>query len=567
LAKLLLNRKSKLLVTGAILIFLAAGGVALRGPFAAWQKRRLTATAQAQLGKGDFHSASLGARALLQVDPRSIAACEILARVAEEERSPMAVIWREKLVQLQPGKAAPLIDLARTATESGETFIAEAALNQVPAAERDTVAFHEAAAAWSMALRQYGSAEKHFQEALALEPNNRRLRLNLATVRLALTPAGGSQALREELGALQKEPDLFLPATRALLADARGRGDKAGALKLAEALNGASGARTGDRLLYIEELQEAGSPVFGPKLELLRHDTTSAGGIYAVMEWMNNHGLAAKTIEWNAMLPTSIQAQLPEPLAVAEACTLKGDWKALRMLIKEANWGPVEFLRLAYVARLSAQETGRVHAAEAAGRWELAVNSTAGNANAIAMLARLAQSWGWKSQASELWWLIAKRNVGQRPALTALYDLAMADKNTRELYRVSRRILEVEGANPVAKNNVSMFALLLAEDLPDAEKIADEDYKSNPANSVFASTYAFSLYRQNRLQEAADVLAKLPAKELEDPSIGACYGVVLTELGEKEKAAPFLNAATQEKRRLFPEEIALVEKAQGFASQ
>jgi len=556
-----LKRKTKLLVTLGILLAIAAGVFAGWGSFRAWRARQLIATAQAQYNQRDYRAASLGARAVLQFDPNNVGAYEILARISGDEHSPLTVLWRQKLVQLQPGKASPLLDLANTATDLGETFVAEEALNQVPATERNSTAFHQAAAAWSMALRQYANAERHFQQALDLDLGNGQTRLNLATVRLALSPPTGSNALRAELETLQKDPSLHLAATRALLADARRRGDAAGAFQLARELHASPDAGLADRLLYLEELQHAKSPEFDAELEALRTTATNIGSVYTIMEWMNGHGLAAKTAEWHATLAPAIQTQIPEPLAVAEAWTLLGDWKGLRTLVNGANWGSLEFLRLAYETRIFDEGSQHARTADFAGRWEHTVNSTAGNTNAIAMLARLVQSWGWKGEASQLWWFIANRSIGQRPALAALYELAMTDKNTRELYRVSRRLFEIEPASPVAKNNVAMFALLLGEDVAKAQKFAEEDFKLDPAQPVFLSTYAFSLYRQHRAREAADLLSKLPAEILADPSIAACYGAVLTTLGEKEKAQPFLDLARREKSRLFPEEAVLIEES------
>jgi hypothetical protein len=123
----------------------------------------------------------------------------------------------------------------------------------------------------------------------------------------------------------------------------------------------------------------------------------------------------------------------------------------------------------------------------------------------------------------------------------------------------------LEPASPVAKNNVAMFALLLGEDLPDAHRFAAENFKLAREQPVILATYAFSLYRQQRTREAADLLSTLPPKELADPSISASYGTVLAALGEIEKARPFLDLAQREKSRLFPEEAALVEQALALA--
>jgi Flp pilus assembly protein TadD len=177
------------------------------------------------------------------------------------------------------------------------------------------------------------------------------------------------------------------------------------------------------------------------------------------------------------------------------------------------------------------------------------------------MLARLVRAWGWKEQAGEAWWSVANRRTGQRPALAELFEMASQDKDTRELYRVSRRILEIEPGSPVAKNNVAMFALLRREDLPEAHKLAAEDFAVAPSEPAIVSTYAFSLYLQGRTQDAVTLMAKLPAAAFDDPSMAACNGVLLSAAGEVEKARPFLDLAMREKARLFPEEIALAEQA------
>ena len=279
------------------------------------------------------------------------------------------------------------------------------------------------------------------------------------------------------------------------------------------------------------------------------------------MEWMNAHGLAAQTVPWHAALPDSLRRQFPVPLAMAEACCAIGDWKRLRGLIRETDWGDLDFLRQAFDLRYFDETSGHSRGSAFAGRWERAMVSTRGNPNAVAMLARLVQGWGWKAEASQLWWLLANRPAGQRPALASLFEMQLADKNTKELYRISRRILQIEPENPVAKNNVAMFALLLGEDLGEAGKRAEENLRVAPTDPALLSTYAFSLYRQNRLAEARAAMEKIPVAALNEPSLAACYGMILAAGGEREKAQHFLDLAMREKDRLFPEEIALVEQA------
>ena len=173
----------------------------------------------------------------------------------------------------------------------------------------------------------------------------------------------------------------------------------------------------------------------------------------------------------------------------------------------------------------------------------------------------MVRSWGWKEQAAELWWSLANRPYGQHAALAALYEMGTEDKDTGELYRVSRRIYEVEPSSPVAKNNVAMFALLRREDLTEAHKLAAENYAIAPSEPAIVSTYAFSLYLQGRMQEAAAAMSKLPMTALNDPSMAACNGVVLGAVGEADKARAYLELAERKKEQLYPEEVTMVEQA------
>jgi len=331
-------------------------------------------------------------------------------------------------------------------------------------------------------------------------------------------------------------------------------------MRLARDLGAAPDARMPDHLLYLEELQRNHLPDFEPRLAALQAGATEPQAVYAIMNWMNSHGMGMRTILWHRRLPVGSR-KMPEPLAAAEACVAQGDWPDLREMIEGTQWGELEFLRLAFDTRLFDEQSQHERGPDFRTRWQRTMFSTGGNTNAIWMLAGVVRAWGWKAQASELWWSLANRRIGQRPALAALYEMATADKDTAALYRISRRILEVEPGSPVAKNNVAMFALLRREDLPQANKLAGEDYGMAPAEPAIASTYAFSLYVQGRAQEAVAVMAKLPAAALEDPSTAACNGVLLSAAGDGVKARPYLELAMREKARLFPEEITMVEQA------
>jgi Flp pilus assembly protein TadD len=309
-------------------------------------------------------------------------------------------------------------------------------------------------------------------------------------------------------------------------------------------------------------MQRAGSADFDRKLANLQASSAQPGPAYAIMEWMSGHGLAARAWQWHTTLPVASR-KMPEPLAAADVCIAQGDWESLRDLVHGEQWGDLEFLRLAYETRAYDEVSRHERGPDFHNRWQRTMISTGGSPNALSMLARVAQSWGWQDEAAQVWWLVAARPVGQRPALAALYAMASARKDTAELYRVAKRLLELEPASPVAKNNAAMFALLLRRDLPEAHKLAEEDYAAAPTEAPIASTYAFSLYLQGRVAEGVAVMARLPQTALSDASVAACDGVLLAAAGDREKARPLLEQAERNKQSLLPEERAMVEEALG----
>jgi len=529
-------------------------------PFRQWQQRRLHSASDAFLKQGDLRSSFLSARQALQNDPRDLRACARLAQIADLTNSPEAVLWRQRMVEIKPGHPRLLLDLAATSLRLGETFIAEQALARVEGEARESLAFHEASAAWAINTKQFGLAEQHFQKMLDLAPKSDAVRLNLATLRLGRSADAGEA--RTTLEELRVQPEFRLAATRALLADARRRGESVLAMKLATELGRDAAATLEDRLLYLEELQHAKSPEFENELPALQKLAAgNAGFVYVLLTWMNAHGLASRSLEWSGTLSPAVRAQMPVPLGLAEASANVGDWQRVRELVATADWGALDFVRLAIEARVSAEMAGHKRDESFRSRWERALHSTRGEPNALAMLARLVRGWDWKAEEAEAWWRVAAGPAGQRPALKALFRMHSADKNTRELYRVARRIYQLEPANPGAKNNVAMLALLLGEDLPEAHKLAEENFRFAPKEPTVASTQAFSLHRQQRTREGVQILASLPETVWSDPSLAACYGVLLAADGQRDKARTYLETAAQNRQQLFPEEAALVDAA------
>jgi predicted Zn-dependent protease len=552
--------KKILLVTALALV--AAGSGAGLEKYRQWQQRRLVASAQAFFRQHDNRSAWLAAQQAFNKDPQSAESCKILAAIADGENSPAAILWMQKLVEIEPHNDSHWIRLALTASRFNEPEIATHALGSVSATGRATSAFHQAAAALALAAQQYREAGEHFKSAIALEPQNDSLKISLASLDLVTGDAATAGDARKRLEEFGKNSPLHQVALRALLADARRQNDTARSMRFATELRSDPTANVEDRLPCLEELLREKNPAFDSELLALQNTAgAQPGAVAAVMVWMNAHGFAAKTIAWGGALPASVASQMPVPLALAEAYTAQCDWENLRKLVAKADWGALEFLRLAINARASMENSGAVRDSDFDLKWSRAVIATHGNPNAAIMLARLVGGWGWNKEAAQVWWILASQKTGRRFALESLYRIYSDEKNASELCRVAREFYQLEPENPVAKNNLASLDMLLGRDLPEAQRLADENFRQLPNDPVILSTQAFSLYLQKRTKEAVELMATLPQSALEDPSIAAAYGVMLAANGDREKAQPFLDLAMKNKGKLFKEEAALVAAA------
>jgi len=198
--------------------------------------------------------------------------------------------------------------------------------------------------------------------------------------------------------------------------------------------------------------------------------------------------------------------------------------------------------------------------AQSKDRWDSAIVATAGDWNALMELAGLAERWGWNDEAAQAFWLITRKSQGQRIALKQLYRIYSTRRDTHELYKVAKRILEVNPRDLVAVNNVASLGLLLDQDTAGDTRLAEDLYAKASSIPAFETTYALALLKTQRTGEALQIVQKLPHEATADPSISLYYGLVLAANGKGEDAKPYLVAALRS-GQLFPEEESLARKA------
>ncbi len=527
-----------------------------------WTQKRLLRQAHEFLNREDLRSASLTVRQTLQINPRNVEAARLMADIAERVAFPEAILWRGRVVELDPNVPSNRVIWARTALRFGEVAVADQALLGVPPAGQRTAAYHQTVAALALTLRQIPMAEAHFLQAARLEPRNPLNSLNLAITRLQSANSKVVEAARAALQQLKTDPVLRRDALRALLADAVARGANPRALALAEELQADPSATFRDRLLHLGMLCRLKRPEFAARLQQIQVQAGDRGpDLYEVILWMNANGMAAQALAWGKTLPSRTLTQPPVALGLADSYAALRDWDGLRQAMESAHWPGMDFLRLAHLSRAILEGGDAVSARV---RWRAAVSATGGSPEALLMLAHLCQTWGWTSEIEELCWTLSQDPHWARWALITLYRQYEARRNARGLLKVVARAVELNPSDLAARNNLALLSLLLKVNTHEAGRIAREVYSEKPSNLACVSTYAFSLYSQGRTQKAIQLLEGLKPSQLENPNLAAYFGLFLASRGEIDRAQKYLKLA--ERARLLPEEQALLAKARREAN-
>lgn len=546
------GKRSACLALFALIVFGAYRG------YGVWRKQHLGKQVQQFVTRGEFQSAVLVARRLLELDQNNLAACAAMAEMAEKAGRPEAVTWRQRIAHLTPGATDAQIALARAALRFGQNDLAERVLAAIPEAARQNVYYHEVAGAAAMAAKRRDLAESHFDAAVQLDAKNPQLALNLASIRLLSADRPLADRARVELAQLTAQPAVRLAALRALIADAAAHQNAVEAMKWGAQLRMEPGATFADVLLCFRAFEgtDKAAAVFA---ELKTKASATPAGAAELISWLNRSGMAIVAAHWSKSLPAEIIDVQPVPLAVAESYSFLQDWSAMHAWVEGKHWGDFEAFRLAVEShalhRLSPSERP---SAQTQTVWRQALDVAKRRPEQLAAIAQLAEGWGYQTDAEEAWWLVASSNANAKAGLAALQRIYSGKQDTRGLLRVAKRALELNPNDLVAANNCANLGLLLNGDST-ARRLAAKLHTEHPANRAFATTYAFALQTEGKLPEALKLIETLNEEALRHPAIAAYYVVILVESGKMDRARSYLAAA--KRATLLPEEQQLLSTA------
>lgn len=543
----------------SLCLLLLLAYAAYRG-FEVWKQNHFLALAKQFGAKGDFQNEFLSLEQALHANPRNIEACRMAANLAEVERSRTALLWRKKVLELDPSSLNDRLALAQTALFAQDIGTATSALAGVNEAGKKNAGYWNVAGQLALALNQPTDAESDFAEAARLDPSNPAPLLSLSVVQLHRTNSLDMAEARITLKRISLNSTNIVirnQAKRELIMDALRFKDYASAVPLARELAQQTNAVFSDKLLWLDTLKASQNSDYNSGLAACEREAArDPAQIHQLTLWLLERGLTDQALGWLRGLPPNVQTNQPTAEWVARCEALAQDWTGLQKSAAKQDWGNQEPVRHAYLSR-ALREQGLYGASKA--EWDIALKSANNRDLDLKQLFLLAAGWRWPDETLQILWSIVNSYPQDKwavPELTAELYVAGRTRPLMQLFSIecNRNPDDLD-----AKNNLAMTAMLLRANEMKPYDLAREVHDKAPTNSFYTCTYAFSLYLQGKDADALKLMQQLDSKALKDNSTDGYYGLILKATGNRVEANTYLKRSTT--GRLLPEEQTLFQDA------
>lgn len=547
----------KLIIILVVVVLVAAGWLA-RPLYRASKEKKFAAQATNALAQKEYRNALLSAQQVLVLNSNNLAACRVMADLADLSRSPLAIVWRRRVADLEPTLTNRLVLAACALRFEQPPFpITSQILKDVGGKAQNDVAFHLISAQLALRQNRPADSEKHFEQAIRLQPTNELHRINLAVLRLESRDTNIAGRARAELERLQTGSVWGAQAQRSLMVHYLARRDFHQAERFSTALLNGTNSTFADKLEHLTVLHGSKSPKFESFMATAQKEVGT--NIFAAAELVNRLtelGAGKDAIAWTKTLPATMQGDPTLQFSVAGAHFALRQWREMESELQTQDWKERNFVRQALLANALRQQkvsdVSDVH-------WKEAVRLAAARPELLGILAQMVSSWGWTNEAESVLWRATKDYPKERWPIESLQNGYMQLRNTRGLYDVLTHALEQNPTNYLAQNNWATLSFLLQTNLSRAHELAQKVYERDTNNFGFVSTYAYSLHVQGRTAEGLRIMETLKSAQLEDPSIACYYGAMLAANQQPEKARRYLDKALT--APILPEEKALVAAA------
>lgn len=526
-----------LVVCGGLVLWMFAPSV-----YRAAKLSKLEGDAERLLSKGETGSAVMAAKTALLLDKQSVKALDVLADAAEREGSAMAVFFREQLAKIDPGTQR-LLDFARVLLSSGKAQQSLSVLEEVPENERNTTSYNNLMSAALLAMGDVARAKVAAERAVEVSGGDHYSLANLVVILLHEPSEESAQRINAMLSELWEDEGFRVRMNRILSGVSRVNGDFATARRLAEdVLAETTHAQPSDQVALLEVMAQQNSNEASQRArEFLAAASDHPLDALPVAAWMLRAGGLAKDVsDWVDALPGEVTKSESLHLLWADAMAQQNRWHEMIEQMDKAEWGPADYVRLAYLARALALSGNEILAGA---RWRQALRAAASSPQFLWSLWAVTSQWdGWEEREVDLAWSLYE--VTRSPSLlTRLSEIYAKRGSAYDLFRVAKLAYSNQPDSFPAANNFAYLALLLDQERELALQIAEKNYLENPADPPRVSTFALALCRDSRAAEALALLDKLPPSQRNAPEFALVDAVALTATGRREAALAAISRA------------------------
>lgn len=522
-----------------------------------WKQQRALTQAEEFIAKRDFPSAKIALELAMTAVPGDTATLRVAANLLDQVGSPDVMILRRRLLQLDPDSLEDRVSLINEALRHRDFNAARDALRDMPANQANRPDAIKAALYYELATDNRPMADALFDRLKALEPDNDRLKVLHALLRMkSPRPEVVAQA-RRELAPYIEDPHYTLFIRRDMLLAAMQRNDHPDARRLAKLIAADPHATLSDRVQEANfELNEDQRPFDGVFAGLVpwARDSRSAAEL---LRWTILADHPRQGADWVKILPAAWLGE-PDLLAArAELAAALRDWDGLQALLEQGAWGQVDHdvVRLAFSARLLADRNNTALQREV---WGEALSESAQSLTGLNLLYRLAGYWGWTSAGESTLWAIVRGYPMQAWAHQTLFNYYRQKGDTDNMRALIGALRDEDGSMPRYRHDWALLTLLTTSTSgwgPAKQTMADL-YQSAPDNPNYATGYALALAQSGQTSAALEVLGKCTPEELGLPS-RAPYLAYIYGMARRRAEFAKVSALEASLPNILPEEHAL----------
>jgi predicted Zn-dependent protease len=524
-----------------------------------WARSNAIRIAQQWLDAGRLDRASEAVQDALRNEPDLPASWRLASELAWREGNRIASVgYAKRAAEVGGYQADDVLSWAEASILSDDTEQEQVAVSFLdPVTAQASPRALRLAGEMARRGGRFAEARDRFQAALqadakAGEPSAPADEVPLGIVCLQ-TGSAQDRALGQTLLAKwAPDPKWGVDALRALLADAVAHGERDAVVRWAEGLRMNPRLTLGDVPTCLQALADFDAQGYQAMLAQLEDKCRSSPTQSAqLLGWLTQIGRGEEAIRWGESLDPAGARKPPIAQGIAEALRAQHRWADLQAWVAQGDWGrDVEFLEWAY-GMTAARQLGDGPKADSL--WQsLYADGRLYPAHALFAGDALV-AWGSPKEAADLLWQAAERPDLAYQALGSLARLYQVQHDAVGQYRAFNRLNAMRPADRGIANNLAYFAALT--DLGSQthiERIAEDNFNSEPGNAAYRSTYAFVLVWSGQASKAMTLLEPVSREWKGSPAVAFAYGAALASLGRKSEAREVFDSL--DPRNLGPQE-------------